>query len=301
MIYILARRHSLTEFLFCDVDGVEPLLLPAQKVSLFTKVIRRLQLILSQCFKLNLFHNYFSKEINRKLKNLTEYDSLVYIGEEDPKICFMLSRLCKSVQSKAVFFWNSCVTIKSCEKKIKKMKSYGFKIATFDRGDAEKFDLHFANQIYRKIQKPNCSEIKNDFFFCGLNKGRKNKLLKIRDLLTPIGSCKFIIPEIKDAMLYPNYLEEVKRARVLLDICQNGQSGLTLRVLESLFWGKKLITDNVFVKKCDFFNPSNILLFNENTTRADVVDFLSKPFVPYEESLLKKYMVENVLKDILND
>ena len=189
-------------------------------------------------------------------------DALVYIGES-PTACYALSKICKKQVRKICFFWNSCITINNCEECIKKIKRSDFSIATFDREDAQKYKLFFANQFYRNVsglEKENI-KIENDFFFCGKNKGRKEVLQKMQNLLSTIGICKFIIAEKKDALSYPDYIENIKRARVLCDVNQNNQSGLTLRVLESLFFSKKLITNNTFIEKYDFYNPNNILMF----------------------------------------
>ena len=122
----------------------------------------------------------------------------------------------------------------------------------------------------------------------------------MQKLLSTIGNCKFVIPEKDDAMSYPDYIDEVKKSRVLCDVTQKNQSGLTLRVLEAIFFSKKLITNNLFIEKYDFYNPNNILIYTSHTTKDDVLSFLMKPYEPVDGEILARYEVTNVFKNIVH-
>lgn len=297
MIYVMTHKYPLSEFLFCGHSEIAPLLLPIEKRSFFARVIKKIQFFLGCFLKIDVFSNFFPAEIYEKLQSLKKEDSLIFVGESF-RMYYILSRLCPNVK-KIAFFWNSCSTIKDCDSCIKKIKNYGFSIATFDSEDAKKYNLIFAPQFYKKITKNSqCNEMKNDFFFCGKNKGRKKLLLVLKETLSSIGSCNFVIPEKKDAMHYLDYIEELKKSRVLCDVNQENQSGLTLRVLESLFFSKKLITNNIFLDKYDFYNPNNILIYSNRTTEDDIYAFLMKPYEPVNDEILARYEVTNVLKNI---
>ena len=300
MFYVLTHRFPLSEFLFCGHKEIVPLLLPTRKLSFGARMMKRIQFFLCYFLHINFFFNFFPSEIYEKLRSLKKEDSLIFVGES-LQMSLILSRICPNVK-KIAYFWNPCSRISKCESHIKRIKCMGFSIATFDNDDAKKYNLIFAPQFYREIP-PNClcNEIKNDFFFCGKNKGRKDFLLKLEHVLSSRGSCNFIIPERNDAMQYLDYIEELKRSRILCDVNQNGQSGLTLRVLESLFFQKKLITNNENIYNYDFFKESNILVINESISREKIEKFLSIPFEPYNVNVLKKYEVTNVLRGLTND
>ena len=298
MIYVITHEFPLSRFLFMGLDGVEAILIPIKR-----------RPFLKRCF------NYIARKMGggigsidlskaqiKKIKEMNSEDALVYLGES-PTACYALSKICIKQVRKICFFWNSCVTIKNCDVCIKKIKEFGFSIASFDSEDAQRYNLIFANQFYRDVSehKNESIKIENDFFFCGKNKGRKDFLLKLEHVLSSIGSCNFIIPERNDAMQYLDYIEELKRSRILCDVNQNGQSGLTLRVLESLFFQKKLITNNENIYNYDFFKESNILVINESISREKIEKFLSIPFEPYNVNVLKKYEVTNVLRSLTND
>ena len=297
MIYVVTHEFPLSRFLFNGLDGVVPILMPVKRRSFlkrcFSYIVRKLGAVVGI---LDL-----SKGQMKKIKEMNAEDSLVYLGES-PAACYALSKICKKQVRKICFFWNSCITINDCEECIKKITESGFFIATFDRVDAQKYNLIFANQFYRNVSemKNESVQIENDFFFCGKNKGRKELLQKMQKLLSTIGNCKFVIPEKDDAMSYPDYIDEVKKSRVLCDVTQKNQSGLTLRVLEAIFFSKKLITNNVFIDKYDFYNPNNILLYTSHTTRDDVQSFLMKPYESVDDKILARYEVTNVLKNIVH-
>ena len=102
----------------------------------------------------------------------------------------------------------------------------------------------------------------------------------------------------KDALVYKDYLEKVKSSKVLCEINQENQSGLTVRALEALFFKKKLITNNVSIKEYDFYHPANILVLNENTTEQELAHFLAVPFENVDEQIIRNYEVNSWVKNV---
>ena len=77
-----------------------------------------------------------------------------------------------------------------------------------------------------------------------------------------------------------------------MDLVQSGQSGLSLRVLESVFLRKKLVTGNTRVKEYDLYRPENIYVLQNNNIDG-LFDFFQTPYVDLEESVVKKYDFKN--------
>ena len=91
-------------------------------------------------------------------------------------------------------------------------------------------------------------------------------------------------------------------SEVLLDLNQKGQTALTLRVMEAIFFGKKLITNNVEVKKLDCFTENNILVIDpENIDLKLIREFLDKDFQPYTHDVLMKYDYGSWIKQFSNE
>ena len=77
---------------------------------------------------------------------------------------------------------------------------------------------------------------------------------------------------------------------IFLDLNQKGQTALTLRVMEAIFFGKKLITNNSEVKKLDCYSENNMLVIDpDNIDIKKIRDFLEKDYQPYEYDTLVQY------------
>ena len=78
-------------------------------------------------------------------------------------------------------------------------------------------------------------------------------------------------------MSYDEVRKRIARTRALLDIVQLNQSGLTQRVMESIFFRKKLITNNVFIKNYNFYSPNNIFVLGEDDY-SHLREFILSPY-----------------------
>ena len=78
---------------------------------------------------------------------------------------------------------------------------------------------------------------------------------------------------------------------MIVELVQENQSGMTLRVLEGLFLGKKILTDNLFIKKSELYNPMNIFILGESSWEG-LEEFIESEFVEYEHGVLSKYMFD---------
>jgi hypothetical protein len=92
----------------------------------------------------------------------------------------------------------------------------------------------------------------------------------------------------------------VASSRVILDIQHPKQTGLTMRTLETLGAGKKLITTNAQIENYDFYDPKSISVVSrsEPTKSLDPSFFLeSVSSIP--ESIISQYSIGRWLVDLL--
>lgn len=138
---------------------------------------------------------------------------------------------------------------------------------TFDKGDQKKYHMKFNIQYYTgttNIQKEN---VKYDVYFIGHDKGRKKK---INDILKKIKNAglKYKVDILSDnSKRYISYNIVKKRimaAKAILEVNQKGQTGYTLRALESLFLEKKLITTNKSIVNENFYSSKNIFVVDSD-------------------------------------
>ena len=146
-------------------------------------------------------------------------------------------------------------------------------------------------------------KVEYDFFFIGINKGRVDKLNILANELKMRGyTFKFMIyPQGEDA--YPNIkyldklisceeaLEFLKKAKIVVELLQENQVGMTLRILEGIMLGKKILTNNASVKESDLYNPANIFIWGERSWE-DLDSFVTSEFVRYDRTVLSKYVFD---------
>ena len=90
----------------------------------------------------------------------------------------------------------------------------------------------------------------------------------------------------------------IARARVVVDIERTVQCGFTMRTIEVLGAGKKLLTTNPKVAEADFFNANNIAIIDR---RRPIVTstFLESPYKPPSAEILKRYSLSGWLDEVL--
>lgn len=95
-----------------------------------------------------------------------------------------------------------------------------------------------------------------------------------------------------------NY-QHIKKTKAILDLLDDAHTGLSLRIFEAIGFKKKLITNNLEVKKYEFYNPNNIFIIGERNLE-DIPDFIQKPFEDLPADIHRKYSFENWLRNVLD-
>ena len=189
------------------------------------------------------------------------------------------------------FYWNPLSKTFPCiEPKVAKLKAMGCSISTFDKHDAETYQLEYKNQFIRQFKTERLEIPRYDFYFLGVPKGREGTLQVITQSLEAIGKKGIcIVPKSKAEMiLYEANVRHVWDCRCLIEILQEGQTGITLRALEALVYRKKLITTCQTITDFDFYKPQNILIWN-NQSQQELADFMNTDMEPVNEKTISKY------------
>ncbi|WP_333626025.1 hypothetical protein [Sphingobacterium siyangense] len=263
----------------------------------FLKPFRKLVFDLNLPFK-EIWLNKGFKE------TLMKYDTIILSANQ---FNFRVARIIDSyeLENKRFIFWywNPVARVGS-----PKLLSSVWERWSFDKVDCEKYNLNYNNTYYFKkfICDVEEREIEYDVSFVGQDKGRLSLLFDIEKQLK-LHEINLYSHVVKDKTSYLDYdykeridynkiLEILQVSKVLLDIVQEGQSGLTLRIMEGLFFSKKIITNNIDVVKYDFYDPNNIFIWGVDPIEK-LVDFIKGDYVPIKPEVLEAYTVNEWLNN----
>lgn len=166
-------------------------------------------------------------------------------------------------------------------------KKYGCEIYTFDRNQAEAAAINFRHYFYEYEEEYNeiknlSMDIRQDILFIGSDKGRMKSLQELEREFSSNGLSFYyrVVPDkrttytqeqsahlLKERIPYTQIAKAIAESNAVLDFTSAGQSGITLRSMECIFFGKKLITNNDDVVHYDFYNENNVFLLNKRSLK----------------------------------
>ena len=173
------------------------------------------------------------------------------------------------------------------------LKNYFDAVFAFDKQDAVEYGFHYNRLIYAKPSE-NEDNQDIDLFYVGKAKDRLGTLLEVFKQAKEEGlRCDFTIVDVpEDQQLYSdciNYnsklsydevIKRIRRSRCLVDVIQGGSTGLTIKTVEAVMYGRKLLTTNQNVVNEAFYNSQNILVYDGNTS---ISSFLNIPLMQYTD------------------
>lgn len=90
---------------------------------------------------------------------------------------------------------------------------------------------------------------------------------------------------------------KLSASKVILDFHNPVQSGLTIRTLEALAQGKKIMTSNHHIKDYELFSDENIRVMDTNTLNIDN-DFIQSDFNKIPDDILNYYSLHTWINEI---
>jgi hypothetical protein len=197
---------------------------------------------------------------------------------------------------------------------------------TFDPADAEKFGWDFLPLF---IRQPPCMLSQNlensiDWSFVGSVHSDRHRILRqlvdnfggnrwhvhayvptvLARLRYALGDLGLIFPskvKLTNKVLSSPEIDDIRaRSTAVIDIHHPRQVGLTMRTLETLLQGRKLITTNETLKMYDLYHPSRVAVLDRNNPQIDP-RFLQTPFEPISDEVSQRYYIDNWLTRLISD
>lgn len=155
-------------------------------------------------------------------------------------------------------------------------------VITIDRKESYRKNwMWFPNTYNLKLATLERDEdIIYDIFFVGRDKGRHKKLLKLYNSLSNNGiRCLFLISGVSekrrirglkgvqyiDLIGYKDVIRYIMKSKCILEIVQENQYGSSLRPMESIAFGKKLLTNDSEIVKCIYYDEKFMRVIDNYT------------------------------------
>lgn len=269
---------------------------------------------------------YFT-EVMKTVKS-KKYDVVFLISGQSLSFSEEMIGRIKDCQPKARFLlyqWDSQTNFPY----IKSVQHFFDKVYSFDKRDVSKarnikFLPLFYSKEYEEIGRIKKNEYEYDFCFVGTAHPKKYKFIrKMSEQLRNVYPKQFIYfffpsrivffyrklhdwelrkahyKEFNYVPLKGDRLKNIyENSRCVLDSAQEGQMGLTIRVLEALGAKKKLITTNEDVVNYDFYYPENIYVYRGKFDFD--APFFQKPYKEIEKTIYENYALRSWLKEIVS-
>ena len=235
---------------------------------------------------------------------LSDYSKIVFSDwSYFPDLFFYIK---KNTSAKLFFYYmNELHSISQKYLKLNKLKEV-FDINciyTYSNLDALENKINFLPLPYKKINIKEDNLI-YDFLYIGRNKNRESILNDFYEKLNDRYSFKIMIYgtknlkfRIKRFVSYYDYVTKyLSKSKTLIDFSNSNQAPMNLRMLESLFYNKKVITNNINIKNYPIYetNKNNILIIDFNNFNIDDIrNFMNKDIAPVGESEYLSYSFEN--------
>ena len=311
MLYIITEEYFLSDYILEALkDRKDIRLIGCETVK--PHGFKRLPWLALRYFRSSLFNKkgfystgVFSSKFLKEVKNIRTEDKVLLFSFQNLKNLMILDKELGNCK-KSLYLWNPLQSINHSKRQEDKYANAIHKSDihsyTFDSRDAIRYGFELIPQVYRKpdIKIQNESKLVSaessydyDLFFVGIDKNRREKLSKIINI-AKAENLSYRLHIVKDKqsknisedlakfyktenLLYPDYLKGLLQSRAILEILQPNQTGMTVRTLEALFMGRKLITDNADAKHFPFYHSDNIYILGSGDNRS-LREFHDTPF-----------------------
>lgn len=285
-----------------------------------TKILLRLGLVRLLRKKINLHYSKIISELDS-----SDYSKVLFLNIEAVNADILSVMKKTSPKSEFILYmWDSIINKPNYPELIKFFNSS----YTFDLEDSKSNDelsflpLFYANEFKSTIDLSNC-----DYDLTFIGSGHSDRCKVVYNVYKKITSAELkpyfmvFFPSkliyLKKVIRYGLTLVALKKqvtfesigfdaasailrnSKAVLDIGHSSQSGLTMRIIESIGMNQKIITTNESIKNYDFFDENMVRIIDRNNIDLPPKDFFDTEF-SYNEEIRSKYSLEQWVYNVLN-
>lgn len=291
------EKYFNTQMKKNDVD-VESVRTPKNKLDvLLYYIVRDLNLV--------SLYKFWLKKWKSKIKN---YDNIIIFDNGlTPILLEWIHRKNKNAHIK-IWLWNI-----DNDYDIDFYKKYA-QVYCFDKKFAHKNKIFFIDQFYIPKKCEDNVPIENGIFYVGADKKRYAILKKLAERLNKENIKYYfylqkwngeeydkndhVIHLSNQLMSYENVIKNIYKYNCILELNLEKQEGFTIRILEALWYKRKLITNNKSIKNFPFYNKNDFYILEDE--ERSLKEFMEGEYKEIDEKLLKKYTYEHWLNKILS-
>lgn len=261
-----------------------------KKLKLVSRLVRRI-------FKLlRLSQSYWYGDWKR---NLVSFKTVIIFAPGELSKLRFIKKANNNIRI-IYWYWNPVIRIGQPPPDLFKLAE----VWSFDREDCRNFGFRYNSTFYFDNLVLPKNNVEIDAIFVGLNKGRRQYLQGLENLLNRNGVKSYfhIVPDKNESakfqikgIPYEEYLIVLSKSIAIIDIKPVGQSGLTVRPMESIFFEKKLITTDQTISSEDFYYPQNVFIIGKDDENY-LKNFIDSPYFSLNKNIVANYDIDNWLK-----
>ena len=211
-----------------------------------------------------------------------------------------------------LYLWDDLARLNQIEKRIELYD----RVLTFDRKDAAADSRLIFRPLFFRPTTETYTNKSIDIAFVGwLHSDRLSEIRKIQQIAKNNGLKFYVylytgwITKFKlwlkgnaqdlytRPMRYSNYLKVHGQAKCVLDFPHPSQTGMTMRAIEAMGLGVKLITTSKDVVNYDFYCKSNVLLIDD-VKEMEILDFLEVEYSGIDREIKNIYSLDAWIDDV---
>lgn len=270
-------------------------------------------------YKKFFLERYYKKKLN---ENTGKYDIVFVISGAsiDENIITLIKQYCNNDCKFIMYQWDSCRSNQNA----RKIADYFDKIFTFDIKDAEQLGWQYRPLFFIDSLVNETKLVKYDVcFLCSWHSKRADILKKIKTICEEKNlnlfynmkvhilflKHKFINKnddmkdiDIKDVSFKSLSLKESYQkygeSRIVVDFTHPDQTGLTMRTIECVGNRCKMVTNNKLIKQADFYDPNNILVYED--VDIDIPQqFIDSPYQSISKEIYDYYSLKEWCREMI--